>query len=137
MIVLEQLPSIRRWAEKQLDCRFGKCYTIANQFGGRIKSVAVYSNFRGCGAEISLYSEGGITRDFIRVCFGYAFDFCKWNRLTALVKPDNKKSIRLIERMGFVKEGVIRCATDNGEDLVIYGLLREECKWVAEKAAAA
>lgn len=137
MIVLDQDPIIRAWAEYKLDSNFGHCYTIANVRNGKIVACIVFSNFRKTSAEVSLIiDKGGASKDFFRIACGYAFDFCKWNRVNSLVSPDNLKAIKINEKFGFKKEGYIRKAADNGGDLILYGMLREECRWFQNQVVA-
>ena len=134
MIVLEQLPSILQWASRRLQCNFGPAYTIANFQDGKINCVVVFHNQRQTGCEVSIVSDHGISKGFIKVVFGYAFQLANLRRLTALIEIENHESMRLVERLGFKREGTLRHAADNGNDLHVYGMLKEECKWVRNQA---
>lgn len=46
-------------------------------------------------------------------------------RVTATIKKNNKRSRKFVEGIGFRVEGKVRKAI-NGEDMIIYGLLKEE-----------
>ena len=62
----------------------------------------------------------------------YGFSVLDLNKIRALVVPDNIASAKLLERLNFQKEGVMRQAQFvNGkyDDLIAFGLLREE--WTA------
>lgn len=61
--------------------------------------------------------------------FGYPFQHAKVRRITVRVRDDNIASKKLMNKLGFVKEGVLRKAMD-GIDVIIYGMLREECKYL-------
>ena len=59
----------------------------------------------------------------------YGFSVLDLNKIRALVVPDNIASAKLLERLKFQKEGVMRQAQFvNGkyDDLIAFGLLREE-----------
>ena len=59
----------------------------------------------------------------------YGFSVLDLNKIRALVVPDNIASAKLLERLNFQKEGVMRQAQFvNGkyDDLIAFGLLREE-----------
>lgn len=65
----------------------------------------------------------------------FAFQTLGLHRLEADVDPRNARSIRALERLGFVREGHLReCYVLNGEvqDALLYGLLRRE--WQATNA---
>lgn len=130
MIVLEQLPSILQWASRRLQCNFGPAYTIANFQDGKISCVVVFHNLRQTGCEVSIVSDRGLSKGFIKVVFGYAFQLANLSRLSALVETGNQESIEMVEKLGFKREGTLRHAADNGSNLYIYGMLKEECKWV-------
>ena len=62
----------------------------------------------------------------------YGFREINLNKICALVVTDNLASAKLLERLSFRKEGVMRQAQFvNGkyDDLIAYALLREE--WTA------
>jgi ribosomal-protein-alanine N-acetyltransferase len=59
----------------------------------------------------------------------YGFSVLDLNKIRALVVPDNIASAKLLERLKFQQEGVMRQAQFvNGkyDDLIAFGLLREE-----------
>lgn len=43
-----------------------------------------------------------------------------------MVASDNERSVSLIERLGFKREGSLRNFYDDGADLMIYGMLKSE-----------
>ena len=62
----------------------------------------------------------------------YGFRELNLNKIRALVVPDNIASIKLLQRLHFQKEGVMRQAqfvNEKYDDLAAYGLLRQE--WTA------
>ena len=67
----------------------------------------------------------------MRVLLDYAFNGLSFHRIEADVDPRNQRSIRSLERCGFVREGHLRERWHvEGEiaDAYFYGLLRRE--WV-------
>lgn len=65
----------------------------------------------------------------------YAFDVLDLDRITAEVYADNPRSVRLLEGVGFVREGVMREHVHRGGqrvDELIFGMLRRE--WTAGRA---
>lgn len=58
-----------------------------------------------------------------------AFELCGLERLTAYSNPDNARSTRALERLGFVREGTLRRWHRHGDralDVNVFGLLRDE-----------
>lgn len=60
---------------------------------------------------------------------GFCFDRLKLRRMTAIIASDCQTAIRLVQRLGFVREGVMREALKRNDhlfDVECYGILREE-----------
>ena len=51
-------------------------------------------------------------------------------RVTGLVHDNNHDARRFDEHLGFKQEGVLRKAAPDGDDMIVYGMLREECRWI-------
>lgn len=62
--------------------------------------------------------------------FSYPFVQVGCVRMTTITGASNARARRLDERLGFVQEGVIRKGLDGVEDAIVYGMLREECRWL-------
>lgn len=72
-------------------------------------------------------------RRFIKMMFSYCFIQLKCSRMTAMCVNGYTRNERLLKGVGFTKEGVIRKVMkvkDKFVDSAIYGILKEECKWV-------
>lgn len=133
MLVTDQLPSIRQWAERRLNCQFNDAVTLANyDDDGKILAVVVLNNFRKTQCELSIVSDSPKwgSRAFIRDVFNFIFNYAKLHRITCLIAVDNDKSVKTCERLGFIREGKLRQAADDGSDLWVYGMLKTECRWV-------
>jgi hypothetical protein len=65
--------------------------------------------------------------DVIRKILEYPFGQLKVPRITGEVVASNERAIRTAEKLGFKIEGMKRKAAKNGEDMVVLGLLPEEC----------
>jgi RimJ/RimL family protein N-acetyltransferase len=62
-------------------------------------------------------------RDIIRYCFARS------RRITMKTRCDNARALRMLEALGFRREGVLR-EWFGGVDAVVYGLLKSEQKIV-------
>ena len=69
-----------------------------------------------------------MTRRALRAVFTAAFSQAV--RLTAEVEPDNRRALRQVQRMGFVYEGYRRMGLEGSRDVMCYGMLREDCKYL-------
>lgn len=71
----------------------------------------------------------GLATEAVTLAIRFAFDVLDLHRLEADVDPDNIRSLRLLERLGFVREGYLRERWHHlGQlrDTVFLGLLRAE-----------
>lgn len=71
----------------------------------------------------------GLAADALATLIGFAFERLSLHRLEADIDPDNAASLRLFERQGFRREGLLRERWLQGgrhQDAVFLGLLRGE-----------
>jgi len=71
----------------------------------------------------------GYAQEALRIALAFAFDAMQLRRIEADVDPRNQPSCRLLERIGFVREGLLRerwLVAGQLQDSAIYGLLRGE-----------
>jgi len=77
------------------------------------------------------YQGFGIITKSCQTLVDYAFNEYELNRVQIRCATENKKSCAIIERLGFMKEGIMRQAEflyDHYVDLVIYGMTANEWK---------
>ena len=99
-------------------------------------SAIFYMDLTQARAEIgySLHPDWqgrGLASEALHLILGYAFTELGLRRIEADIDPRNLPSCRLVERFGFVREGLLRERWQvNGEicDSAIYGLLRQDFK---------
>jgi RimJ/RimL family protein N-acetyltransferase len=80
----------------------------------------------------------GYMQEAAAALIDFAFGTAGLRRLEAQIDPRNEASARLLERVGFVKEGHLRQRWDSKGDISdsgLYGLLRSE--WAASRNAGA
>ena len=103
---------------------------------GFLISGACFHNFFGSGCYMSGASSRPrrwATRSTLAGIFAYAFKTLSLERLTTLVATDNTLARSWNESSGFQREGVMRKAGDGGVDLIVYGMLEKECRWINGK----
>ena len=79
----------------------------------------------------------GLMREALEALVGHAFDHMGLRRLEAEIDPRNVSSARLIRRLGFTQEGLLRQRwVSKGEaiDVEIHGLLQSE--WPGRRSRA-
>lgn len=100
---------------------------------GEVIGGVVYSMFTGNGIMMNVASNGTkrwMCRKFLRAAFAYPFKQLGCTRVSGLVRVDNLAAQKYDEHLGFVREGLIREGDDDGTDLIMYGMLRRECRWL-------
>lgn len=94
--------------------------------GNRIVGAAILNDYRpGENIELSMHVNGVWSISDIRGIARYCF--ARVRRISAHTKVKNARASRMLEALGFRREGVLR-EWFNGEDAALYGLLRSEQK---------
>lgn len=104
--------------------------TIGNVIDGRMAAVVIYTQ-NGEDIELHLVMHPGsrwLTSDFARAIFSFPFRQLGLNRVSAVVVKSNYALQRLLIALGFVIEGIRRKFL-HGEDVVLFGMLKEECRY--------
>jgi len=69
-----------------------------------------------------------ITRRLLHAIFSTFFSSAA--RVTAMCRPENKRSEAGIRRLGFRYEGYSRLQIEGKWDALVFGMLRSECRWI-------
>jgi len=126
----EQNELLLAWLQKRLGGGDVPCQCFAIMDGKRLVGVLSYFNYRWPNIECAFYCEDyrwALNRDGIVEAFSYPFIQLKCNRVTALVERKNKIARKMVQRLGFKEEGMLRKAGPKG-DIFVYGLLPEDLK---------
>ncbi len=95
---------------------------------GQIVCVSVFNNFTRRDIEWTV--AGRMTRGMWRVSLEYMFETCEARRVTMRTKASNHHCIKSMNHLGARCEGRLRRYYENDEDALVFGLLKEECKYV-------
>jgi len=97
------------------------------------KAIVCFYNYTSDDIELAIVgNRGWANRKFITQVFCYTYYQLECRRCTVRVAASNLKSLKLVTKLGFKAEGVLREAL-NGEDCIILGMLKNECKWIRGK----
>jgi ribosomal-protein-alanine N-acetyltransferase len=75
------------------------------------------------------YQNQGYMSEAIKEVINYGFKKMNLNRIEALIDPTNENSIRIVEKNGFKREGILRGHYKNGnefEDSIMYALIKSD-----------
>ena len=123
------------WAEERLDCDFEPATTgISVHLGDELRAVALYNHWsrEGCMAHIvSDERKKWATRGVLYAFFAYPFIQEGRGRITLPIRADNVDAQVFALKLGFGFEGRMRNAIE-GQDQIIMGMRRDECRWILE-----
>lgn len=105
---------------------------------GKLVAGVVYDKW-GDGdvcMHVGAVGNNWLNREFLFAAFDYPFTQVGCRRVTGLVPANNFAAKRFDEHLGFVLEGRMRKGTPDG-DLLVYGMLKEECRWLRLERKAA
>ena len=110
----------------------GHNVTMGVELDGELIAGIIFNNIRpNLDVWLTIYSTNRrwCNRRVLRAIFGLAFDEMGSRRVSLCVSKDNEAIKKLVEGLGFVREGLLRQYRDNGNDCIVYGMLKNECKW--------
>lgn len=115
---------------KEMIFRIEKNNTLLGEI--RLKNIRYYNRKAELGIILKKEYHGvGYGKKAVEALMSYAFNKMNLYRLEAEVIEYNKSSIKLVESLGFVREGVLRKGKYNEGsywDIYRYGILSEEYK---------
>jgi RimJ/RimL family protein N-acetyltransferase len=125
------------WAAARLDCDWPpESLALAVLEGDEIRAVIVFNAFYERYASMHIVTDQTArwaSRAVLTKIFTYAFDVLALERVSGYTPSRRIKAITMALRLGFVVEGRQREANGDGDDLVLTGLLRRECRWLRAK----
>lgn len=138
-IITLQDARLLAWAAQKLKATYSPatCKWVGALDAGGVVWVAVYSHFSERNCAISLATNGSkrwASRATFRTIL--RIPFVEWGlaRVTFVVDERNEASLRMMRKdgrfcVGAREEGRMRAMFD-GADGIVFGLLKEECKWI-------
>ena len=107
---------------------------VRDRFAGGVVLHSSHSvNGKKINIEMSAAFEPGsgwATKATLRQLFAYPFVQNDYVRLTTITARSNKVARKGNVALGFKLEGVARKSIDGREDAMIYGMLREDCRFI-------
>lgn len=76
-------------------------------------------------------------RGLMGPAFEFVFDVAKRGLILCTVRGSNAKSLRVCKHLGFKETYRVRDAVAVGEDLVVFEMRREECRYLKRERKAA
>ena len=133
-VILDDQQRVLSWVGKKIDAPnfAGDAKAIGWEVDGELQGGVVFENWNGPNIYMHVAINEGcvVTRSDLRIAFAYPFVQLKCNRITGLVRVDNRRAQRFDEHLGFRVEGRLRHAHADGTDMFVYGMVKEDCRWV-------
>jgi len=131
-IVYGQDERVSDWVAERVDEQnLNSTAAIGLEEDGELIAGVAFNMYTGPSISMHVAAVPGkrwMTKDFLWRCFAYPFLQLRCKRVTGLTRADNLKAQKFIEHLGFQKEGVIRCGWADGTDVILYGMLKDECR---------
>lgn len=108
--------------------------------GRRIIASVVFDGFSNTDVNMHVASDGSrlwLNREYLTKCFAFPFIQCGYRRVTGLVPASNADALKFDLHLGFRVEGRCREAMPNGEDVIVLGMLRRDCRFIPKERADA
>lgn len=99
--------------------------------GGEIVAGVLYEGFNGHNVWMHAAARDGhaLTRYFVVMLLAYPFVVCGVQRLSAQVAASNAACLRAARHLGFREEARLSGAAQDGGDLLVLVLRRQECRY--------
>jgi len=127
-MVRQRIPHVR-------ETGFGPCVGFGVVRASQLFGGVVFNNFRSFDVHMSAPFDhvGWALPETIQDLCDYPFNRWGMMRVTAITGKKNKKARKVLEYIGFKFEGVSRLGLDGERDAHVYGLLKQECKWLKDR----
>lgn len=116
------------------------CAAIGLEKNGELIAGVVYDCFTGNSVSMHVASDKSknwMISSYLYFCFAYPFIALKCNRVTGLVQENNIDALNFDLKLGFKQEGRLRAACSDGSDIIVLGMLKDECRFLQDKYYAA
>ncbi len=103
-----------------------------------IKGACSFHDFNGPNVELCYWGPQTLRRGIVAQIADFCFRGLKVQRVTARTPRGNKSVINGLQKLGFVREGVLRhyYGPYRRDDAFVFGLLAQDAERLLRKAAA-
>ena len=126
-----------KWPDMAPDHDWGPFTTLHLERGLDITAVVVYNQYilaTNIDIHVATLDRGRwLNRSFLHAVFAYPFEQLGVRRVTARIGANNPKARKFLESLGFTHEGTIRQGWEADVDLLVFGLLKNECRFLRDE----
>jgi RimJ/RimL family protein N-acetyltransferase len=103
---------------------------------GKIHGMVGYGNWTANSVVLTIALDNpAALRETLKWAFRYPFEQCGRGIALAMVRGKNKRSLSLCNKVGFREVYRVKDGIEIGEDMVMFQMRREDCRYIARKAA--
>lgn len=105
----------------------------------KIEWVIGFDGFIGKACQIhdvNLSGKPYTPRLLLKAVFDYAYNTCGMETLLGVVNSQNLKAMKYNKRLGFTELAVLPKLHDNGGDIVLMKMDKQDCRWLQERKHA-
>lgn len=126
-------PYVGDWVAQRINGSFDKSSSISIGLliDGDIKAGVIYESFNKASVVCHIASSF-MSGQFLAAIFDYPFNSMLVKKIICPVASDNSASKRLVEKMGFSVEAVLKDCHPNG-DILLYTMKKSDCKYLGKK----
>ena len=102
--------------------------------GGKIHGMVGFDSWTDNSVVVSIaLANAGCLRSLIQPCFEYVFLTGGRGVMFATIRATNSRSVRIAQRLGFSEVYRLKDAVAVGEDMILFEMRRENCRWIPEQ----
>lgn len=104
---------------------------------GKLLGGVTFFEFDGVNVWLDaagIPKSGWLTRAGLKQIFDYVFVQLQCVRASLMVPANNAASLKMVKQIGFVQEAVLERAAPEGQDMLVFRMFREDCKWIPNDA---
>lgn len=111
-----------------LDTHINCCYGVVDKNLGHVIAAAAFTNLTPRNVHINIAGREALSRLCLRINADLVFNQLGCRRLTALTETGSPMA-KMMNRLGFHYEGDLQCYYPNDRTAIVWGMLKEECRW--------
>lgn len=138
--VMAAPPSSFGWIASRTGCVPTSNATAIAAIGpdGLVRGMVLYEKWTPNSVQAHMAVDSPIVwRSLVGPAFAYPFEQCGKSLLIAVVPSHNVRSCALVRRFGFTESHRIRDGWETGDDLVMFEMRKEQCRFIGQNRKAA
>lgn len=137
-LIFNDKERVGAWVAEQVEqtASWGSFYAMGVERDGEIIGGIVVNNYNGSNAtgHIAFDRPCREMPALVAALFDYAFRQCGLRRFTAMIPESRRKAVNFVQKVGFELEFIMRAGAPDGEDMLVFVMWPEKCRWLGGSA---